>query len=113
MKKANKSHQKAHAELYLKYVQDVQLLQAQNQELSQHIKTITKQMLTEEFLQADTDNNRQVTRQEYEMHKRNYLRRHPEMTDAQFPHFDEFDPDANGVISMAEHEGYYEKQGYL
>jgi Ca2+-binding EF-hand superfamily protein len=97
----------------LKYVKDVNALQQQNVELQKYVSEVTKQKLTEEFLAADIDNNRQVTRAEFEMYKKEYIKKHPEMANVQFPAFEEFDPDHNGVISMSEHEQYYERQGLI
>lgn len=113
VKKANLEHQKSQREFYLQYVKDVNTLQKQNQELQNYVTEVTKQKLTEEFLAADLDNNRQVTRAEFEMYKKAYIAKHPEMKNVQFPSFEEFDPDGNGVISMREHEQYYERQGLL
>lgn len=99
--------------MYTKYIADVSALSAQNQELEQYIKQMVKQQLTEEFLMADIDNNRLVSRAEFEMHKKNYLIKHPEMDGSAFPAFEEFDPDGNGMISIREHEKYYEDRGMI
>ena len=112
VKKESKKNSKVVSELYTKYLKDVGNLQVQNAELQNYISTLTKQMLTEEFLSADIDNDRRVTRAEFEMHKKKYLAQHPEFT-GQFPAFEEFDPDANGMITLAEHENYYERQGLV
>lgn len=96
----------------MKYLQDVGALQNQIAELQEYIKLMTKQQLTEEFLQADVDNDHLVSRAEYEMYKRQYLQKHPEAVN-NFPRFEEFDPDANGMITVREHEHYYERQGLL
>mmetsp|Transcript_21379 Transcript_21379/g.46371 ORF Transcript_21379/g.46371 Transcript_21379/m.46371 type:complete len:211 (-) Transcript_21379:189-821(-) len=112
VKKANQAHTKAQKELYLKYLQDVGALQTQNAELHQYIKAMTKQQLNEEFLQADLDIDGKVSRAEFEAYKRQYLQKHPDMVN-NFPRFEEFDPDHNGMITVAEHESYYERQGLL
>ena len=112
VKKAKKDSSKVVSELYTKYLQDVGALQSQNAELQNYITSLTKQMLTEEFLSADLDNDRRVTRAEFEMHKKKYLAQHPEFQ-GQFPRFEEFDPDSNGMITLAEHENYYERQGLV
>lgn len=93
--------------LYMKYLQDVGALQGQVAELQNYITTTTKQQLTDEFLEADLNNDKKVSRYEFEMHKKKYLEKHPEAADT-FPKFDDFDPDANGLITMKEHEQYYD-----
>lgn len=113
VKKANSAFVKTQKEFYLKYVKDVNTLQQQNAELQQYLTEVMKQKLTEEFLAADLNNDRQVTRAEFEMYKKEYIKKHPEMKNVQFPAFEEFDPDHNGVISMREHERYYERQGLI
>jgi hypothetical protein len=112
VKKANKESYKAQKELYMKYLQDVGTLQSQVAELQNYISAMTKQQLTDEFLAADLDNDHRVSRAEFEMYKKQYLQKHPEAVN-NFPRFEEFDPDANGVITVREHESYYERQGLL
>ena len=112
VKKANAKSYKQHKELYLKYLQDVGALQNQVAELQAYIQSATKQQLADEFMEADLDNDRQVTRYEFEMHKKKYLEKHPEAA-ASFPNFNDFDPDANGRITMGEHEQYYKDRGML
>ena len=113
VKKAQTAFTKSQREFYLKYVKDVNTLQQQNAELQSYLQEVMKQKLTEEFLAADLNNDRQVTRAEFEMYKKEYIKKHPEMKNVQFPAFEEFDPDHNGVISMREHENYYERQGLI
>ena len=112
VKKANNKSYKQHKELYLKYLQDVGALQNQIAELEAYIRTATKQQLADEFMEADLDNDRKVTRYEFEMHKKKYLAKHPEAAGT-FPKFEDFDPDANGMITMGEHEQYYIDRGML
>ena len=112
LKKANKKSTKDLKDLYSRYIQDVTALQTQNAELEAFIKQSAKQQLAEEFLQADVDNNRQVSRAEFELHKKQYLAKHPEYA-GQFPRFEDFDPDGNGMITIAEHEQYYEQRGMI
>lgn len=84
VKKANTKSYKQHKELYMKYLQDVGALQTQVAELQAYITTATKQQLADEFMEADIDNDRKVTRYEFEMHKKKYLEKHPEAA-ATFP----------------------------
>lgn len=112
LKKAHKKHVKEMKDLYSKYLTDIGKLQTHIAELEKIIKDSARQQLTEEFLQADYDNNRQVNRAEFERYKREYLVKHPEMA-GQFPAFEEFDPDHNGMITLREHEKYYEDRGLL
>jgi hypothetical protein len=112
VKKANAKSYKQHKDLYLKYLQDVGTLQQQVAELQAYITSATKQQLADEFMEADLDNDRKVTRYEFEMHKKKYLEKHPEAA-ASFPRFEDFDPDADGRITMSEHEQYYIDRGML
>lgn len=112
VKKANKKSKQDLKDLYSRYIQDVSALQTHVAELEAFIKQSAKQQLEEEFLQADLDGNRQVSRAEFEMHKKKYLARHPEFV-GQFPDFEDFDPDGNGMITIAEHEQYYEQRGLI
>lgn len=113
VKKANNKAKQELKDLYTRYVSDVMTLQQQNAELETFIRQSAKQQLTEEFLQADVDNNRQVSRAEFELHKKQYLLKHPEFDPRQFPKFEDFDPDGNGMITIAEHEQYYEERGLI
>lgn len=112
VKKANAKSKKDLRELYSKYISDISAMQQQNLELEKFIKESARQQLAEEFLRADYDNNRQVSRAEFEAYKREYLAKHPDMS-AQFPDFESFDPDRNGMITIREHEKYYEDRGMI
>jgi hypothetical protein len=111
-KKAAKKHMDELRDLYTKYIKDVTTMQSQIAELESFIKESARQQLADEFLRADYDNNRQVSRAEFEKYKREYLIKHPEMA-AQFPEFEAFDPDRNGMITLREHEKYYEDRGMI
>ena len=112
VKKAQKKHIKEMREIYSKYLKDVSTLQTQIAELEKFIKDSTRKQLEDEFLRADYDDNRKVSRAEFEQYKREYLAKHPDMA-GQFPAFEEFDPDHNGYITMGEHEEYYEQRGMI
>jgi len=113
VKQANKKSGEATRSLYGKYLQDVSSLQAQNLELQQYISQMTATQLNEEFLQADYDNDREVSRAEFELYKKQYLARHPEMSEQQFPRFEDFDPNRDGSITMKEHTSYYQQEGHI
>lgn len=113
VKKHSKSADKIQQKLYERYVQDVSALQEQNQQLQEYIQQSTVQQLTEEFLTADTNNDRQVSRLEFERYKKDYLKKHPEADPSMFPKFDDFDPDHNGMVTLREHEDYYRNQGMV
>ncbi|CAB9518162.1 expressed unknown protein [Seminavis robusta] len=112
LKKQHKKHIEDLKDLYSKYINDVSTQQSQIAELEAFIKESARQQLADEFLRADYDNNRQVSRAEFERYKREYLIKHPEMTSA-FPEFEAFDPDRNGMITLREHEEYYEQRGMI
>lgn len=104
--KANKTHKKAQKDLYLQYYKDVGALQQHIAELEQYIQQVSKGQLDGEFEAADVNNDNKVSRAEFNMYKNNYLQKHPEMA-SQFPKFEDFDPDFNGLISKAEYDAYY------
>jgi len=97
---------------YSKYIQDVTTLQKQIEELDNFIKETTRTQLADEFSRADYDENNKVSRAEFEQYKREYIRKHPDMAN-QFPAFEEFDPDHNGMITLREHQAYYEDRGMI
>ena len=108
--KANKKHNKEKQALYTQYYKDILALQTQNSELATYIDQLTKQQLDGEFEAADVDNDNKVSRAEFNMYKNRYLQKHPEMA-SQFPKFEDFDPDHNGLISKAEYDAYYKALG--
>ncbi len=108
VKKATATHKKAQKELYLQYYKDVMALQQQNNELREYIDQTTLAQLDGEFAAADVDNDNKVSRAEFNMYKNDYLKKHPEMA-SQFPRFEDFDPDSNGLISKAEYDQYYRR----
>jgi hypothetical protein len=110
VKKANKKHAQEQKELYTQYYNDVLSLQTQNAELQQYVQQLSKQQLDGEFEAADIDHDNRVSRAEFNMYKNNYLQKHPEMA-SQFPKFEDFDPDSNGMISKAEYDAYYRTLG--
>jgi len=113
VKKIEKSSSKVQQKLYERYVQDVSALQLQNTQLQEYIQQSTVQQLTEEFLTADTNNDRRVSRLEFEKYKTEYLKKHPGADPGMFPRFEDFDPDHNGMVTLAEHEDYYRQQGMV
>lgn len=113
VKKSEKLSSKQQQRLYERYVQDVSALQMQNAQLQEYIQQTTVQQLTEEFIQADTNNDRKVSRLEFERYKADYLKKHPEADPSMFPKFEDFDPDHNGLVTLQEHEDYYRKQGMI
>ncbi|VEU42708.1 unnamed protein product [Pseudo-nitzschia multistriata] len=113
VKKATVLAGKQQQKLYERYVKDVSALQLQNAQLQEYIQQTTIQQLTEEFLQADTNNDRKVSRLEFERYKADYLKKHPEADPSMFPRFEDFDPDHNGMVTLQEHEDYYRQQGMI
>lgn len=109
--KANKKSAQERKELYAQYYKDVLALQTQNAELAQYIDESSKRQLDSEFEAADIDHDNKVSRAEFNMYKNSYLQKHPEMA-SQFPKFEDFDPDSNGLISKDEYDAYYRKLQY-
>lgn len=110
VQKANKLHKKQEQELYVQYYKDVLALQTQNAELQQYLDLVQKERIDADFEMADLDNDNRVSRAEFNAYKKRYLEKHPEMA-SQFPAFEQFDPDHNGVVTKAEHDAYYAKGG--
>ena len=104
--KANKKHLQEQKDLYKQYYQDVLTLQTQNSELQQYVDYYAKMHQDGEFDAADIDHDNKVSRAEFNRYRSNYLQKHPEMA-SEFPRFEDFDPDANGLISKAEYDAYY------
>mmetsp|Transcript_34623 Transcript_34623/g.39517 ORF Transcript_34623/g.39517 Transcript_34623/m.39517 type:complete len:227 (-) Transcript_34623:76-756(-) len=113
VKKSEKASGRTQQKLYERYVQDVSALQLQNTQLQEYIQQSTVQQLTEEFLTADTNNDRRVSRLEFEKYKTEYLKKHPGSDPGMFPRFEDFDPDHNGMVTLQEHEDYYRQQGMV
>ena len=113
IKKQEKSSSRQQQKLYERYVQDVSALQLQNSQVQEYIQQSTVQQLTEEFLTADTNNDRRVSRLEFEKYKKQYLEKHPDADPGMFPRFEDFDPDHNGMVTLKEHEDYYRQQGMV
>ena len=108
VKKETLKFKKEQKELYLQYYKDVMALQQQNVELQNYIDSTTLQQLDGEFALADTNDDNKVSRAEFNMYKQQYLAKNPEMA-SQFPRFEDFDPDSNGLISKAEYDQYYRR----
>jgi hypothetical protein len=108
--KVKKKHLADQKELYAQYYKDVLMLQTQNAELAQMVENCSKEQVDSQFYAADIDNDNLVSRAEFNMYKNQYLKKHPEMA-SQFPKFEQFDPDANGMISKAEYDAYYRSLG--
>lgn len=64
----------------------------------------------EEFKAPDTNDDNMITRAEFNTYVRKYLSSFPELSEKDFPLFDEFDEDVNGVVSFAEWQDFLAKQ---
>mmetsp|Transcript_28972 Transcript_28972/g.37854 ORF Transcript_28972/g.37854 Transcript_28972/m.37854 type:complete len:197 (+) Transcript_28972:85-675(+) len=106
--KATKNFNKEQKELYLKYYKDVMALQQQITEMQQYIDQTALKEIDGEFALADTNDDNKVSRAEFNYYKSEYLKKHPELA-SQFPRFEDFDPDSNGMISKAEYDQYYRR----
>ena len=73
---------------------------------------LTRNELTAEFQDADTNGDGQVSKPEFERYKQIYLQQYPEAANS-FARFEEFDRDSSGLITVNEHEGYYKGLGLL
>ena len=115
-----KKHNKEKKEM-LKYIQQIddvysqreQQWQKEYQTLYKAYKSMEKDNLErdwDEFKAPDTDGDDKVTKEEYAIYVRKYLQSFPELTEADFPKFDDFDLDADGVVSFAEWQKYLQQQ---
>ena len=55
-----------------------------------------------EFKLPDENNDDVITRAEFNKYLQNYLVMHPEMSEADYPSFDDFDTDGNGKVAFME-----------
>lgn len=66
----------------------------------------------EEFKAPDTNNDDMISREEFATYVRKYLSSFPELSEKDFPKFDEFDLDGDGTVSFDEWQQflYLQKQ---
>ena len=64
----------------------------------------------EEFKAPDTDGDDQVSREEFAIYVRKYLSSFPELSEKDFPKFDEFDLNGDGIVSFAEWQQFLKQQ---
>ena len=66
----------------------------------------------EEFKAPDTNNDDMITRSEFNIYVKKYLSSFPELSERDFPRFEEFDLDGDGVVSFEEWQQflYLQKQ---
>lgn len=64
----------------------------------------------EEFKAPDTDGDDQVSREEFAIYVRKYLSSFPELSEKDFPKFDEFDLNGDGIVSFAEWQQFLQMQ---
>ena len=55
-----------------------------------------------EFKLPDENNDDVITRTEFNKYLQNYLVMHPEMSESDYPSFDDFDVDGNGKVAFLE-----------
>lgn len=64
----------------------------------------------EEFKAPDTNNDDMITRAEFNTYVRKYLSSFPELSEKDFPKFDEFDIDGDGIVSFEEWQQFLAQQ---
>ena len=64
----------------------------------------------EEFKAPDTNNDDMISRAEFNTYVRKYLSSFPELSEKDFPKFEEFDLDADGVVSFDEWQQFLQLQ---
>jgi len=104
-------------ELYSKYYNDVYKIQSLNSELALYIEELEKKIEQsdnerklealqrdyEQFKQPDIDNDDSISRAEFHMYVKNYLSNYPGLEEKDYPKFEDFDHDGNGLISFQEY----------
>jgi len=107
-----KKHDKEKKDL-LKYIQSIddvyksreQQWQAEYQKLYKAYESLETDSIKrdyEEFKAPDTDGDDKVSREEFAIYVRKYLSSFPELSEKDFPQFDDFDLDNDGIVSFAE-----------
>ena len=115
-----KKHDKEKKDL-LKYIQSIDEVfksreaqwQAEYQKLYkayEGLETDTIKRDYEEFKAPDTDGDDQVSREEFAIYVRKYLSSFPELSEKDFPKFDEFDLNGDGIVSFAEWQQFLKQQ---
>jgi len=64
----------------------------------------------EEFKAPDTNNDDMISRTEFNTYVRKYLSSFPELSEKDFPRFEEFDLDGDGNVSFAEWQKFLQQQ---
>jgi len=60
----------------------------------------------EEFKAPDTNNDDKITKAEFDIYVRKYLSSFPELSEKDFPKFEEFDLDGDGIVSFDEWQNF-------
>lgn len=87
--------------------------QAEYQKLYKAYEGLEKETVKrdyEEFKAPDTDGDDQVSREEFAIYVRKYLSSFPELSEKDFPKFDEFDLNGDGIVSFAEWQQFLKEQ---
>lgn len=67
----------------------------------------------EEFKAPDTNNDDMISRTEFNTYVRKYLSSFPELSEKDFPKFEEFDLDGDGIVSFEEWQQFLYQQKLL
>ena len=103
--------------LYSQYYNDVYKLQEQNAELVKVVQQLQETLKKaeekreldamqrdyDEFKQPDVDGDDRISRAEFNMYVKNYLRNYPGLTEKDYPKFEDFDHDHDGFVSFSEY----------
>jgi len=57
----------------------------------------------DEFKQPDIDGDDRISRAEFNLYVKNYLRNYPGLAEKDYPKWEDFDHDGNGYVSFAEY----------
>ena len=116
-KELKKKHMKEAKTLYSQYYNDVYKLQEQNAELAYAVEQLQTKLKTveseremevmqrdyDEFKQPDVDGDDRISRAEFNMYVKNYLANYPNLSEKDYPRFDDFDHDRDGYVSFSEY----------
>lgn len=87
--------------------------QQEYQKLYKQYESLEKETVErdyEEFKAPDTNNDDMISRSEFNTYVTKYLQSFPELSEKDFPKFDDFDLDGDGLVSFDEWQEFLQQQ---